>query len=67
MNFLKTFAVLLIEIFLFTNCEDSEEAQFEHQIVCKWNWIESFGGYAGNLITPESEGYSKMIIFDINK
>lgn len=68
MNFVKMITVLSIGLYFFSSCEDSEEVEeFKHQIVGKWNWIQSFGGYAGHLITPQSEGYSKTIIFDVNK
>ena len=35
----------------------------ENQIIGKWEWIGSAGGFAGNLITPESEGRSMSVVF----
>jgi hypothetical protein len=65
MNFVKMITILSIGVYFFSSCEDSEEVK--HRIVGKWNWIQSFGGYAGHYITPQSAGYSKTIIFDVNK
>ncbi len=29
----------------------------------KWNWIETSGGFAGDIVTPKSEGYSIQMEF----
>ena len=37
--------------------------EFNHPIIGKWNWVESFGGIGGVRLTPESEGYTKTHVY----
>ena len=29
----------------------------------RWEWVQTYGGYAGDLFTPRSEGYSLALVF----
>ena len=29
----------------------------------KWEWVHSYGGFAGQTLTPETEGYRQQLIF----
>ena len=39
------------------------EPDLAHKIVGEWEWVESFGGFAGEHRTPETEGYNKTYVF----
>jgi hypothetical protein len=39
------------------------EPDLSHQILGEWEWVESFGGFAGEHRTPESVGYTKTYVF----
>jgi hypothetical protein len=39
------------------------EPDFADRILGAWEWIESFGGFAGEHRTPESVGYTKTYVF----
>ena len=41
----------------------SVKSEFNHPIIGKWNWVESFGGIGGVRLTPESEGYTKTHVY----
>jgi len=41
----------------------SAEPDISHRIVGEWEWVESFGGFAGEHRTPESVGYTKTYVF----
>jgi len=33
------------------------------EIVGTWNWVKTYGGIGGQLITPDSVGYTKQYVF----
>jgi hypothetical protein len=39
------------------------EPDLSLRIVGEWEWVESFGGFAGEHRTPESVGYTKTYVF----
>jgi hypothetical protein len=39
------------------------EPDLFHSILGEWEWVESFGGFAGEHRTPESVGYTKTYVF----
>jgi len=39
------------------------EPDLSHSILGEWEWVESFGGFAGEHRTPESVGYTKKYVF----
>ena len=41
----------------------SAEPDFSFRILGEWEWVESFGGFAGEHRTPESVGYTKKYVF----
>ena len=40
-----------------------DEPDLSHKLVGEWEWVESFGGFAGEHRTPESVGYTKTYVF----
>jgi len=40
-----------------------DEVDLYHRLLGEWEWVESFGGFAGEHRTPESEGYTKRYYF----
>ncbi len=38
--------------------------KINEQLLGKWQWVSSIGGFAGWTLTPATEGYDKMLIFD---
>lgn len=39
------------------------EPDLARKIIGEWEWVESFGGFAGEHRTPESVGYTKKYVF----
>jgi hypothetical protein len=39
------------------------EPDLSQSILGEWEWVESFGGFAGEHRTPESVGYTKKYVF----
>lgn len=39
------------------------EPDLARKIIGEWEWVESFGGFAGEHRTPETEGYTKTYVF----
>ena len=65
--------ILLIVLFssLFFGCKkESTEIDFPNsqskQLIGSWKWVESSGGFAGNIINPTTEGYAKQMEFSEN-
>lgn len=54
---------LLILFVSITGC-DKEELPNQIQILGKWEWVKSEGGFGGWTITPESEGYTEYLEID---
>ena len=52
--------LVLVSILLLTSCNSNA---IKNSLKGEWEWIESSGGIAGELITKESEGYSSTIVF----
>lgn len=55
----KTLFFLLM--FTFAGCSLVESGQDE--LNGTWEWIHTYGGIAGQTLTPESEGYQQQLIF----
>jgi len=58
-------------IFLFgiviVSCSNDNENAIQQAILGKWNWIESYGGFTGNMhYTPEKTGEERQLIFKDN-
>lgn len=53
-------SLVLVSILLVTACNSNG---IKDSLIGEWEWIESSGGIAGELITKESEGYSSTIVF----
>ncbi len=63
----KTLEVLFfISLVLLLSCsiDLNDKPKIDHQIIGSWQWLESFGGFAGQHLTPESQGYTRTIVFD---
>ena len=46
------------------DCAPSDYNNIQEGLLGKWNWIQSQGGFAGQTLTPESEGYTLAITLD---
>lgn len=53
---MKKIYCLVLVIFMLSGCTSKKINTEEPDISGMWNWIESFGGIAGILETPESTG-----------
>jgi hypothetical protein len=63
---IRPVAVLVISLCFFVcagNGGRLAEADLAGRIVGEWEWVESFGGFAGEHRTPESVGYTKTYVF----
>jgi hypothetical protein len=63
---IKGLAILAIALCLVTcpGCgKKSTGPGFLYPIVGEWSWVESYGGFAGLRLTPQSEGYTKRQVF----
>jgi hypothetical protein len=63
---IKRLAVLTMGLCLLTcpGCgKKSTKPACSHSIVGQWSWVESYGGFAGERLTPQSEGYTKKQVF----
>ncbi|HYG40979.1 MAG TPA: hypothetical protein VD908_20280 [Cytophagales bacterium] len=67
MSFLKRSPLVLVVALLTINMSCQKDLVFPEgsnkELLNKWEWIRSSGGFAGKVITPVSEGYSKTIEF----
>ena len=65
MNSLR-YLIVLFGIVIVSCSNDNEDA-IQQAILGKWNWIESYGGFTGNMhYTPENTGKEKQLIFKDN-
>lgn len=61
-NLFKNKFLILISIFLFSACEDSN-SQMDYSLVGNWRWIETSGGIAGIKITPSTASKTERLAF----
>lgn len=55
------FIISIFSLILLTSCNDDKlEA---NDLIGKWNWISSSGGFAGTTLTPENTGDTIVIEF----
>lgn len=63
---IKELGILVISLCFFM-CAGSgkrlDEVDLYHRLFGEWEWVESFGGFAGEHRTPETEGYTKTYVF----
>lgn len=65
MNSLKYLIVLFSIVIV--SCSNEDEETIHQTILGKWNWIESYGGFSGNMrYTPENTSVEKQLIFKDN-
>ncbi|MFC1564273.1 hypothetical protein ACFL6G_05015 [candidate division KSB1 bacterium] len=68
-NIIQIFTVILILVYcLFISCghhsaTEPELIEYEPSLIGSWNWIKSQGGIAGELLTPESTGWTVDLTF----
>lgn len=43
--------------------QEAADSAVVRKLIGSWEWVQSFGGIAGRLITPATEGYTKTIHF----
>ncbi|MCP5103557.1 MAG: hypothetical protein GY950_09270 [bacterium] len=55
--------VVLAGVLLHPSCKKSDDSA-NSEICFKWEWVQSAGGIAGVVQTPQSEGYTQAIEFD---
>jgi len=66
---MKLYNLAISFLILFPVCTYSQNQTLEIDsindlLLGKWTWSYSYGGIAGITITPESEGYTKSLIFE---
>lgn len=59
----KSFIVLLC-LLSFTACKKEQDCSKPAGLDGEWEWVQSFGGFGGWTITPESEGYRIKLVID---
>ena len=62
-NLFKNKYFILISIFFFSACEESN-SQADYSLVGNWKWIETSGGIAGIKITPSSSKTERLTFSD---
>jgi len=56
--------LLIILVLINASCKKDEPVdENSHPLYGKWEWVSSFGGIAGQKITPASEGYTVTVEF----
>lgn len=61
-SMIKSSRLALLIIFLLPLFFKAQQKQLK-LLVGKWNWIESSGGIAGDVLTPKTESYNIMVEF----
>ena len=51
--------MILISFFIIGCCDDKQESGI--RVLGEWEWRQSCCGFAGHTITPQSEGYTKVL------
>jgi len=57
---------LILSLIILMSCSDQNEP-VEQQILGKWEWISSVGGFAGTRITPATSNETQVIVFSKEK
>lgn len=53
---------ILIILLAFASCKEADLPTPESEnIIGEWEWVQSFGGNAGDLITPQSSGSKELL------
>jgi len=60
-----TWAVLTAAVLFCPGCKKTDTSPFS-MLYHQWEWVQSSGGIAGVVQTPQSEGYTQTIDFDEN-
>lgn len=53
----------MVGLLCLPGCKESEGTAY-HELYRLWEWVESTGGFAGGLQTPDSVGYNQYIEFE---
>lgn len=53
---MKKYCYIILSFIILSGCTRKKVNTEESEIIGNWNWVESFGGIAGILETPESTG-----------
>ena len=61
----KLLLIIFTLTLIFTGCKDDSSTPYG-QIYGAWQWVESTGGIAGLQLTPGTEGYDMMLVFNRN-
>ena len=59
---MKIKIIILLILAFSTSCK-KDHSNIDHDLVGKWTWESSVGGFSGSTYTPESTGESKTISF----
>jgi len=59
----STFLVTFISILITLSCDD-DPVSVKDKIVGGWFWVQTISGWTGDIITPDSTGYSKILVFE---
>lgn len=54
--------VLLLMILTLITCKKDDEIEGK-DLYGKWNWVSSISGLNGNILTPQTEGYTQSMEF----
>ena len=64
-RFIKSFKIICLLIFVCYSFGYSQQAN-PKKLIGNWNWIQSSGGFAGQIINPKTTGYDIQIEFTKN-
>jgi len=63
---MKNVFLVLVFIGIFSACSKDVKPQISSGIIGEWSWVQSSGGLAGVILTPETTGNEITIEFSIN-
>lgn len=58
------FYFLLLASTLFIACNDDDDDNAPSGLIGEWEWVQSYGGLAGDTLTPASEGFTSHLEID---
>jgi len=64
---MKSIVLILFIIASVSDCSKNDDPKITAELLGKWNWIESSGGFAGKTETPATTGNSITIEFTREK
>lgn len=65
MLFKLMWIVVMVGVLFCPGCKKTDESS-DINLWYRWEWVQSSGGIAGEVLTPQSEGYTQAVEFEEN-